>query len=66
MLQGVASARGGAAAMAPRHAVEYAKSERSECKLCGKKIAKGVVRLGFTTRVKGYDTTKWYVLVTFC
>lgn len=58
MLQALASA--GGAAMAPRHGVEYAKSERSECKLCGKKIAKGLVRLGFTTRLKGYDTTKWY------
>lgn len=64
MLQALASA--GGAAMAPRHGVEYAKSERSECKLCGKKIAKGLVRLGFTTRLKGYDTTKWYVLVAFC
>jgi hypothetical protein len=46
--------------MALKHAVEYAKSDRAECKLCGKKITKGAVRLGSIVPVKGYYSTKWY------
>nr|XP_024377413.1 polynucleotide 3'-phosphatase ZDP-like isoform X2 [Physcomitrium patens] len=46
--------------MPPRHAVEYAKSERSQCKSCGERIAKGVVRLASITWVKGYSTPHWH------
>ena len=60
MLQAMASA--GGAAVAPKHSVEYAKSDRAECKLCGNKIAKGALRLGATVPAKGFSNTKWYVL----
>jgi bifunctional polynucleotide phosphatase/kinase len=41
--------------------VEYAKSNRSTCRVCGKKIEKGEVRIGITQMDEdiGHEITKW-------
>ncbi|KAF7140954.1 hypothetical protein RHSIM_Rhsim06G0208200 [Rhododendron simsii] len=46
---------------------EYAKSARSSCKKCDKKIENGALRLGSVTRDKrrGFDVTKWHHLDCF-
>lgn len=39
---------------------EYAKSNRSTCKTCSKKIAAKALRLGFVSRdERGFDMTRW-------
>ena len=41
--------------------VEYAKSNRSSCKICSKTITANAVRLGLVTRdARGFDMTKWH------
>ncbi|KAJ9671441.1 hypothetical protein PVL29_025245 [Vitis rotundifolia] len=41
--------------------VEYAKSNRSSCKICSKTIPANAVRLGLVTRgARGFDMTKWH------
>lgn len=41
--------------------VEYAKSNRSSCKICSKTISANAVRLGLVTRgARGFDMTKWH------
>ncbi|XP_074319293.1 polynucleotide 3'-phosphatase ZDP [Silene latifolia] len=39
---------------------EYAKSNRSACKTCDKKIEAKTLRLGVVTKDRGYDLTKWH------
>ncbi|PKA64672.1 Polynucleotide 3'-phosphatase ZDP [Apostasia shenzhenica] len=46
--------------------VEYAKSNRSSCKVCQKAIAAGSVRLGLSMKdPKGFDLVKWHHLSCF-
>uniref|UniRef100_A0A5B6YQM8 PARP-type domain-containing protein n=1 Tax=Davidia involucrata TaxID=16924 RepID=A0A5B6YQM8_DAVIN len=45
---------------------EYAKSNRSSCKKCAKKIAADALRLGLVSRdSRGFDMTKWHHLDCF-
>lgn len=46
--------------------VEYAKSNRSSCKNCGKAISASSLRLGSSSKdPRGYDLVKWYHLDCF-
>ncbi|XP_078151751.1 phosphoesterase isoform X3 [Carex rostrata] len=53
--------------MAPTKVVtEYAKSGRSTCKVCGKGIGSGSLRIGSSGKgPQGFDVTKWYHLDCF-
>ncbi|ONK68919.1 uncharacterized protein A4U43_C05F17400 [Asparagus officinalis] len=45
---------------------EYAKSNRSSCKSCGKSIASGSLRLGLSSKdPRGFDLVKWHHLGCF-
>lgn len=47
--------------MPQRLVVEYAKSARAACKVCGTTMAKGSVRLGSITNAEaGFDVTRWH------
>lgn len=47
--------------MSQKLVVEYAKSNRAACKVCGDNMAKGLVRLGAITKAGGgFDVTRWH------
>lgn len=47
--------------MSQKLVVEYAKSNRAACKVCGANMAKGLVRLGAITKAEaGFDLTRWH------
>lgn len=47
--------------MSQKLVVEYAKSARAACKVCGANVVKGSVRLGSITKAEaGFDLTRWH------
>eukprot|EP00250_Pteridium_aquilinum_P005897 c15917_g1_i1 orf=362-1483(-) len=47
--------------MSQKLVLEYAKSARAACKVCGANMAKGTVRLGSITKAEaGFDVTRWH------
>lgn len=43
--------------------LEYSKSARAACPLCGSTIEKGAVRIGREKMVNGWAQVKWYVAI---